>query len=106
MANQGGDNFYLDLKQMDAIIDQVQTIAKTMEETKENYRRDITRLTAHWTGVGRNTFDKKANQLIRTMKDISKSFFEIGEDLLTASEAYMQADTDAAKQLAGKDSRF
>lgn len=35
----GSTDFYLDTRNMDAIITQVQKIAEIMETTKENYRK-------------------------------------------------------------------
>lgn len=103
MAN---DNFYLDTRNMDAIITQVQKIAETMQTAKENYRKSLTSHTAHWDGKSKNMFDKKSAQLLRTLTDLSQSFYDIGEDLLEASEAYMEADTINAKTLDGKQDRF
>ena len=101
----GGD-FYLDTKNMDAIIVQVQKIAETMQNTKENYRKAITSLTKDWDGEGRKMFDKKSAQLMRTLTDVSQSFYDIGEDLLTASQSYMEADMQKAKTLDGNQNRF
>lgn len=100
------DNFYLDTKNMDAIIAQVQKIAAVMEQTKTNYSMEVTKLTRNWEGESRKTFDKKANQLLRTLTDVSQSFYDIGEDLLTASQTYMEADTAAAKKMDGKQKRY
>lgn len=100
------DNFYLDTRNMDAIITQVQKIAETMQTAKEDYRKSLTSLTAHWDGKSRNMFDKKSAQLLRTLTDLSQSFYDIGEDLLDASQAYMEVDTRNAKALGGKQTRF
>lgn len=52
----GSTDFYLDTRNMDAIITQVQKIAEIMETTKENYRKTITSLTVNWDGKSRNIF--------------------------------------------------
>lgn len=107
MASEGVfASFYLDTKNMDAIIAKVQSIAKTMESSKQDYQQKILNLTIHWEGDSRVMFDKKSAQLLRTLTDVSQSFFEIGEDLLEASEAYMQADTNLAKTKDGSQSRY
>lgn len=107
MADSGYfDNFYLDTKNMDAIITQVQKIAETMETAKEQYRKQVTFLTKNWAGQGRVMFDKKSAELMRTLTDVSQSFFDIGEDLLTASQTYMEADMENSKALDGKQNRF
>lgn len=93
----GSTDFYLDTRNMDAIITQVQKIAEIMETTKENYRKTITSLTVNWDGKSRNMFDKKSAQLLRTLTDISQSFYDIGEELLAASQAYMEVDTQNKK---------
>jgi len=102
----GSTDFYLDTRNMDAIITQVQKIAEIMETTKENYRKTITSLTVNWDGKSRNMFDKKSAQLLRTLTDISQSFCDIGEELLAASQAYMEVDTQNAKTLDGNQNRF
>lgn len=102
----GSTDFYLDTRNMDAIITQVQKIAGIMETTKENYRKTITSLTVNWDGKSRNMFDKKSAQLLRTLTDISQSFYDIGEELLAASQAYMEVDTQNAKTLDGNQNRF
>ena len=99
-------DFYLDTRNMDAIITQVQKIAEIMETTKENYRKTITSLTVYWDGKSRNMFDKNSAQLLRTLTDISQSFYDIGEELLAASQAYMEVDTQNAKTLDGNQNRF
>lgn len=100
------ESFYLDTKNMDAIIVQVQKIAETMESAREKYRERVTSLTVNWSGKGRVMFDKKSAQLIQTLTDVSQSFFDIGEDLLTASQAYMEADMENSKALDGRQNRF
>lgn len=102
----GSTDFCLDTRNMDAIITQVQKIAEIMETTKENYRKTITSLTVNWDGKSRNMFDKKSAQLLRTLTDISQSFYDIGEELLAASQAYMEVDTQNAKTLDGNQNRF
>lgn len=102
----GSTDFYLDTRNMDAIITQVQKIAEIMETAKENYRKTITSLTVNWDGKSRNMFDKKSAQLLRTLTDISQSFYDIGEELLAASQAYMEVDTQNAKTLYGNQNRF
>lgn len=102
----GSTDFYLDTRNMDAIITQVQKIAEIMETTKENYRKTITSLTVNWDGKSRNMFDKKSAQLLRTLTDISQSFYDIGEELLAASQAYMEVDTQNAKTQDGNQNRF
>lgn len=100
------EEFYLNTRNMDAVIAQVQKIAETMETTKSDYREEVTKLTANWVGKSRNMFDKKSAQLIRTLTDVSQSFYDIGEDLLSASQAYMENDMENAKAMDGKQNRF
>lgn len=100
------DTFYLDMRNMDAIIAKVQKIAKTMQDMKEQYSKDLLNLTDDWKGQSRTMFDKKSAQLLRTLTDVSQSFYDIGEDLLEASQAYMEYDTQLAKSLDGKQERF
>lgn len=107
MTDGGGfEDFYLDTKNMDAIITKMEQIAKLMEQVKQDYRQQVTDLTVQWVGRSRTMFDKKSAQLIQTLTDVSQSFFDIREDLLAASEAYMQADTNLAKNADGMTSRY
>ena len=106
MANNSTDDFYLDTKNMDSVIHKVQAIAKMMQTCKEDYREAVTKYTEGWVGKGRNMFDRKSAQLMQTLTDVSQSFYDIGEELLAASEAYIQVDTENAKAADGKQKRF
>ncbi len=100
------ERFYLDTSNMDSVIAKVQEIAGTMQKIRENYQQQVYRLSEHWEGEGRVAFDKRSAQLLRVLTDVSQSFYDIGEDLLTASTAYMDADTQLAKISDGKTERF
>lgn len=100
------DHFYLDTKNMDAIIDKVHKIAKLMEDTKANYQKEVTRLTQNWVGKSHNMFEKKSAQLLRTLTDVSQSFYDIGENLQTAATAYHEQDMANAKAADGITIRF
>lgn len=100
------DNFYLDTSNMDAIIADVQQLATTTEGLREELQKVITDATSGWYGESRTTFDKKAHMLMQQVTDVSQSLFDVGESLLNASKAYMEADTELAKQADGVQNRY
>lgn len=100
------DYFYLDTKNMDAVIDKVHKIADLMETTKQNYRSQLTNQTRDWIGKSRNMFDRRSAELFRTLTDVSQSFYQIAEDLQTAANAYHEQDMMNAKAADGRTERY
>lgn len=106
MANYVTDGeFRLDTANMDSVIKKVQDLAKTVENYRTDFAKYLTDATQNWHGKARNEFDIKAHSIMQQVTDISQSFYDIAEDLLNASTAYMQADTDLAKSMDGVQTR-
>ena len=99
-------DFYLNTKNMDSVIDKVQKIAQLMETTKQNYRSQLTDQTKEWIGKSRNMFDRRSAELLRTLTDVSQSFYQIAEDLQTAANAYHEQDMLNAKDVDGRTVRY
>ena len=59
-----------------------------------------------WAGEGRNSFEKKYRILSQQFGDLRDEVREISEGLIDMEQAYIQADTDLAKSMEGKDSRY
>lgn len=95
------DNFYLDMEHMDSVIADVQQLAQRTESLRGEFQKTLTDVTYGWYGESRTTFDKKAHMLMQQITDISQALFDVGESLLNASKAYMEADTELAKSIDG-----
>lgn len=100
------DNFSLDTSNFDAVITKARTLAEKMGELKNDMDGLKSNLMFTWAGKGRNTFEKKYRLLSQQFGDLKDDLFEISESLLEIQEKYIQADTDAAKALDGKTSRY
>lgn len=100
------DNFILDTKNMDSIIQNLQEIGKMMSELKNDLRLDIVNYSCEWQGRGKTMFDRKYVLVLRQLDDMSEDIYEMAEELLTAAEAYIQFDTDSAKDEDGKRNRY
>lgn len=95
------DNFYLDMQNMDSVIEEVQNLAQRTEGLRGEFQTALTNATYGWYGESRTTFDKKANMLMQQITDVSQALYDVGESLLNASKAYMEADTELAKKADG-----
>lgn len=100
------DTFSLDTSNFDEVITKARTLAEKMGELKNDMDGLKSNLMFTWAGKGRNTFEKKYRLLSQQFGDLKDDLFEISESLLEIQEKYIQADTDAAKALDGKTSRY
>lgn len=100
------DTFSLDTSNFDEVITKARTLAEKMGELKNDMDGLKSNLMFTWAGKGRNTFEKKYWLLSQQFGDLKDDLFEISESLLEIQEKYIQADTDAAKALDGKTSRY
>lgn len=100
------DNFSLDTSNFDAVIEKARTLADKMATLKNEMDGLKSNLMFSWAGKGRNTFEKKYRLLSQQFGDLKDDLYEIAESLLEIEEKYIQADTDAAKALDGKTSRY
>lgn len=100
------DNFSLDTSSFDDVIKKAKSLAETMADLRDEMDRLKTDLMTTWSGKGRNTFEKKYRLLSQQFSDLKDDLYEIAESLLSIEEKYIQADTDIAKTMDGKTSRF
>ncbi|HIR00329.1 MAG TPA: WXG100 family type VII secretion target [Candidatus Scybalocola faecavium] len=101
-----GEVFHLDTKSFDQVITSTQDLADLLGDLKNNMDRMKDNLMFSWAGDGRNTFEKKYRLLSQQFGDLRDEVREISQGLIEMEEAYIQADTDLAKALDGKDSRY
>lgn len=100
------EEFKLDISNFDSVIEKARSLADRMGELKNELDGMKSNLMFKWVGMGRNTFEKKYRLLSQQFGDLRDDLREISENLYLIEESYIQADTDLAKTLAGKDSRF
>ena len=81
----------------------VELSAKSIAERVRNLQGDLsgckTVALADWVGQGRTGFEDLYLAIDMQMKDISDEFWNIYEALISAEEAYMEADQDIATQI-------
>lgn len=100
------DSFSLDTSNFDAVIEKARTLAEKMATLRNEMDGLKSNLMFSWAGNGRNTFEKKYRLFSQQFGDLKDDLYEIAESLLEIEEKYIQADTDAAKALDGKTSRY
>ncbi len=100
------DTFSLDTSNFDDVIEKAKKLAETMGTLKNEMDGLKSNLMFSWAGKGRNTFEKKYRLLSQQFGDLKDDLYEISESLLEIEEKYIQADTNAAKALDGKTSRY
>lgn len=101
-----GDNFSLDTSNFDSAIKKARELAEKMGALRDEMDGAKNNLMFSWAGKGRNTFEKKYRLFSQQFADLKDDLYEIAENLLEVEEKYIQADTDAAKSLDGKTSRY
>lgn len=95
------NDFELNTESMDAAAKSCQDLGDKMKTLKDDLVSAETALLSCWYGRGRNAFEKQFRLLKSQLGDITDTLMETGEKILTAEQSYIQADTDAAKQLDG-----
>lgn len=100
------DTFSLDTSNFDAVIEKARTLADNMATLRNEMDGLKSELMFSWAGNGRNTFEKKYRLFSQQFGDLKDDLYEIAESLLEIEEKYIQADTNAAKALDGKTSRY
>lgn len=105
-ARVSNEEFSLDTSNFDAVIEKSKNLANMMGDLKNELDGLKNNLMFSWSGKGRNTFEKKYRLLSQQFGDLKDDLMEISESLLSMEEQYIQADTDLAKALDGKDSRY
>ena len=100
------DTFSLDTSNFDAVIEKARTLADEMSTLRNEMDGIKSNLMFSWAGNGRNTFEKKYRLFSQQFGDLKDDLYEIAESLLEIEEKYIQADTNAAKALDGRTSRY
>ncbi len=100
------DDFMLDTRSFDEAARLCKSLAEKMSNLKNDMDGMKTNLMFSWAGEGRNMFEKKYRILSQQFGDLSDDLRDISESIYSMEQEYVQADTDLAKALEGKDSRF
>ena len=99
------DDFTLNTKNMAQTAEQCKSMADKMSALRAELREAKDSLLFTWAGEGRDEFEKQFRLLDQQFSDIVDDTMNMYEEILAKEEAYIQADTDAAKQMAGADTR-
>ena len=94
-------NFKLDTSVFSEAANNTKKLAESLEGAITKADKAINGLYGVWVGKGRNEFEKKYKIFEQQVEDIRTGLWDLYEDIVAAEEAYIQADTDAAKQLDG-----
>lgn len=76
-------------------------LAITLEGAIAKADKAINNLYDVWVGKGRNEFEKKYKIFEQQVADIKNGLWDLYEDIVAAEGGYIQADTDAAKEMDG-----
>ena len=98
-------DFELNTENMAKTAEQCKTLADKMSALRAELREAKDSLLFTWAGEGRDEFEKQFRLLDQQFSDIVDDTMNMYEEILAKEEAYIQADTDAAKQLEGADTR-
>ena len=100
------EEFSLDTTNFDETAELCSKLAEKMENLRGEVDSMKSNLMFYWAGKGRNTFEKKYRLLSQQFGDIGEDLREIAEGIYSMESDYIQADTDSAKALEGKDERY
>lgn len=94
--------FSLDTSSFAGAANSTKALAEALEKAITTADNAINDLYSVWSGKGRNEFEKKYKIFEQQVSDIRTGLWDLYEDIVTAEEGYIQADTDAAKQIDGR----
>ena len=94
-------SFKLDTSVFSTSAEATKKLAETLEDAIADADRAINELYSVWYGKGRNEFEKKYKIFEQQVADIKNGLWDLYEDIVDSEEAYIQADTDAAKTKSG-----
>lgn len=101
------DNFYMDLKNMDTVVENFDALAIKCAAIANGYHQDYQIVSdQEWNGAARAMFNTVSESLEMQLWDVADSVASISEKLVKAGKQYMQADMDAAKAMPGITRRF
>lgn len=99
------DDFNLNTENMATAADKCKKMAEKMRALKSDLESAKDSLLWSWVGEGRDEFEKQFRLLAQQFSDIIDDTWNMYEELIAKEGEYIQADTDAAKQLDGTDGR-
>ena len=106
MAKVSDEEFYLDTAKFDEAASLCKNLAEKMSNLKDEMDGMKSNLMFSWAGLGRNMFEKKYRVLSQQFGDLSDDLMDLSESIYEMEQEYIQADTDLAKTLEGKEKRF
>ena len=106
MSRVSAEEFTLDTKSMGQAADQCKQLSEKMKELRRELEIEKNELMSVWAGEGRDEFECQYRVLNQKFSDIIDDTWDMFENIMTAYETYVKADTEAAKALDGVDNRF
>jgi len=100
------ENFKLDTKNFNTLINSSKNLADTMKNLKSNLDASKNSLISIWIGKGSNSFQKKYQQLMRQLTDLTDDLYAISDKIASDYEAYMLWDTKNSQSQAGATNRY
>lgn len=104
MANES--DFELDTSNMADTAENCKKLYEQLQNLRNELESTKNKLLSTWAGEGRNEFEKQYRLLNQQFTDIIDDTKDMYEKIIAAEEAYIQADTDAAKLQEGVDRKF
>lgn len=104
-ARDNLEDFNLKTESMGKAAEKCKIMAEKMRGLKDELVRAKDSLLSVWVGEGRNAFEKQFRLLLQQFSDIIDDTWDMYEEIIREEGEYIQADTDAAKKLDGKDTR-
>lgn len=93
--------FKLDTSKFVNVANDTKKLADELENVILKCSNTINKLYGDWSGETRNEFEKKYKIFDSQVTDIKNGLWDLYEDIVTAEESYIQADTDLAKTMKG-----
>ena len=90
---------YLNTQTITDTYEKVRTNIKEFDNCVDRMEKATADLLDTWDGKGRNRFETEYEKMKMQLKDISDALYDIYNDLVDATAAYIDGDEAAAKQL-------
>lgn len=92
-----GNLNHLDTKSFESTINAYQKYIKEFEEIVSGVNKTAGTVIEHWSGKGRNAFEKDYKQVQLNLKDISDIMYDIRDALVDAQTEYTKTDASLSK---------
>ena len=73
-------------------------LATSLSDAISEADKAVNRMLDSWVGKGRNEFQKKYHIFEQQVTDLKHGLWDLYEAIISAEEAYILADTEAAKK--------